>query len=133
MTDAALALELRRLSAAVEAQADELAELREDHAHLQRALLSRQDRRTGAALVPLLADMLPGTFTAADAAALALNDRTAEGQAVRELMAEYITDDGGLRAFGRLLARLEGCEFNGARLVSAGASRGVSRWRVSGA
>lgn len=123
MTDA-LALELRRLAA-------EVAELRAEQAHLLRALLSRQDRRAGAAIVPLLAEMFSAEpFTCAEVAARALNGRDTASQALRELVADYCTAEGGLRALGRFLARLEGISFEGSRLVSAGAARGVQRWRV---
>lgn len=124
MTAGALALELRRLR-------DEVAELRDEQAHLLRALLARQDRRTGAALVPLLAERFDGAdFSAAEVAAAALNGRDTAAQALRELVADYASEAGGLRALGRLLARLEGCCFDGCRLTAAGPSRGVQRWRV---
>lgn len=123
MTDPAL-LELRRLAA-------EVAELRETQEHLMRALLSRQDRRVGSAVVPLLAEVFEGqTFCAADLAAASLNRRDSVGEALRELVAEYCTAEGGLRALGRLLMRLEGCSFGGCRLQAAGALRGALRWRV---
>lgn len=120
----ALALELRRLR-------DEVAELRAEQAHLLRALLSRQDRRTGSALVSVLREMFGAEgFTCADVAAQALNGRDSGSQALRELVADYCTAEGGLRALGRFLARLEGVSFEGHRLVSAGEARGVQRWRV---
>jgi hypothetical protein len=123
MADAAL-LELRRLVAAV-------AELRDEQAHLLRALLARDDRRTGAALLPLIAELLDGrAFTAAELLTAALDDRTPAGRALCELVAEFVTDTGGMRALGRLLARLEGVPLAGCRLVSAGAAGGVCRWRV---
>lgn len=123
--DAALALELRRLAA-------EIAALHESHDALARALLGRSDRRSGAVLVPLLGALFDGqAFTPADIAARALNDRTAEGQALRELVAEHSTDSGGLRTLGRLLSRLDGVEFDGARLLPAGRGQAGKRWRVS--
>lgn len=122
MTDAAL-LELRQLRQAV-------ADLQDDQRHLMRSLLSKDDRRAGAALVPLLAEVFDATFTAAEVSHRALNDRTDAGQALRELVAEHVTDVAGLRAFGRLLARLEGCSFDGCRIVAAGQQHGVARWRV---
>jgi hypothetical protein len=69
-------------------------------------------------------------FTAAQLAAEALNGAGPEWAAVRELVAEHITDAGGVRALGRFLARVSGCEFGGARLVLDGEQRGVQRWRV---
>lgn len=125
MTDA-VALELRRLVA-------EVAELRADQAHLLRRLLDKDDRRTGCVLVPLLSEVFDAEpFTAAEVAARTLNGRDAAAQALREVVAEYCTEEGGLRALGRFLARLEGISFAGLRLVRAGAVRGVQRWRVSG-
>lgn len=123
MTDA-LALELRRLSA-------EIAALRESHDEMARRLLAPADRRLAAALVPLLGDLLQGqTFTTAQLAGYALNGAGAEWQAVRELVAEFVTEAGGVRSLGRLLSRLAGVEFAGARLVLDGERRGVQSWRV---
>ena len=123
MTDA-LALEVRRLAAVVE-------DMRESHDHLVRRLLDRDDRRTGSALVPLLAEVFPSqSFTVADLAARVLNDRTPIGQAVRELAHEYVTDEGGLKGLGRLFARLEGMRFSGCRLQLDGRPGGIARWRV---
>lgn len=117
-------LELRRVR-------EELHDLAESNENLQRRLLAAEDRRTGAALVPLLSELFEGTaFTAAEVAAAALNDRTAQGQALRELIAASCTDTGGLRALGRLLARLEGCSFGGCSLRHAGAARNAQRWTV---
>ena len=111
----------------------ELAEVREMQEHLARRLLDHDDRRTGGALVPLLGEIFESTpFTAADIATRALNDQTATGAAVRELLGERLTESGGLRPFGRFLARIEGVRFDGWRLVAAGETRGVMRWRVSG-
>jgi hypothetical protein len=121
VTDAAL-LELRRLAAAVESQADELAELR-------RCLLDKADRRTGARLVPALARLTAGrTFTAATAADLALDGTGPAAGVVGGVVADLADEDGGLRAFGRLLYRLRGVRFGALRLVPAGADR----WRVEG-
>lgn len=121
---AALACELRALRA-------EIAALRESHDEMARRLLAPADRRLAAALVPLLGDLMDGrTFTAAQLAADALNGAGPEWGAVRELIAEHITDAGGMRSLGRLLTRVAGCEFNGARLVLDGERRGVMRWRV---
>jgi glutathione S-transferase len=120
----AVALELRRLQA-------EQAELRQAVEHLTRRLLAADDRRLGAALVPLLADVFDGAeFGAADIAAAALNGRDSGAQALRELVAEFCTESGGVRALGRVLARLEGVSFDGCRLQCVGERRGVQRWRV---
>jgi hypothetical protein len=125
-TDHALLLiEVRRLAAAVEV-------LRESHDHLARRQLERDDRRAGCVLVPLLGDLFyTEPFTAAGAAARGLSDRSATGQALCEFVAEY-TAGADLKAFGKLLARLEGVPFDGCRLVRAGKTAGVVRWRVAG-
>lgn len=123
MTDP-LALEVRRLAA-------ELAEQRQALDFALRRLLAADDRRTGAALVPLLAELFAGqAFTAAAVAARALNGRDSSSQALRELVADHCTAAGGLRALGRFLARLEGVCFDGCRLALDGEARGVQRWRV---
>ncbi|RIK69798.1 MAG: hypothetical protein DCC67_21070 [Planctomycetota bacterium] len=119
-----LILEIRRLRA-------ELAELREDQQFLMRALLQPADKRNAVALLPLIADVLGDrAFTAADVVAAALNTRTPDGQALLELVRERATDDGGLRAFGKMLARIEGMPLAGCRLISAGDGRDGRRWRV---
>lgn len=119
-----LILEIRRLRA-------ELAELREDQQFLMRALLAASDKRNALRFLPLIADVLGDrAFTAPELLAAALNDRTAAGQALREVIGEFVTDDGGLRAFGRLLARIEGVPLGGCRLISAGDGRDGRRWRV---
>jgi hypothetical protein len=63
--------------------------------------------------------------------AAVLNDRTPAGQAMRELAGDYATECGGLRAFGRLLARLEGVPLAGLRLVRRGQARDGVSWKVS--
>ena len=117
-------LELRRLSA-------EVAALREDQQHLMRSLLARDDRRAGQVLLPLVAELVgSGTFTAASLLAGALKDQTPAGQAARDVLADLVTDTGGLRAFGRLLSRLEGAPLAGCRLQAAGETSEGRRWRV---
>lgn len=117
-------LELRRLSVLV-------AELVDDHRVLLRRLLTPEDRRTGTVLLPLLHELVEDApFTAASIAARALNDRTATGQAVRELLAELGMGDGGLRSFGRLLQRLDGVPLAGVRLSPAGERREGLAWRL---
>lgn len=119
-----LILEIRRLHAEVQA-------LREDHQHLLRALLAASDKRNAAALLPLIADVLQDRpFTAPQVLAAALNDRTPSGQALRELIAEYATTSGGLRALGKMLARIEGVPLAGCRLIGDGEGRDGRRWRV---
>lgn len=118
MTDPAL-LELRALRAAFDAQAEGLAELREDVQLLTRALLASNDRRDLARLLPavhaLLGSQIWSASSLAGAAALSPNDGP-----LSMLIAENTTERGGLRGFGRLLARLEGTPLDGLRLVRCG-------------
>ena len=117
-------LELRCLRA-------EVAALREDQQHLMRSLLARDDRRVGQVLLPLVAGLVgSGMFTAASLLAGALKDQTPAGQATRDVLADLATDTGGLRAFGRLLSRLEGAPLAGCRLQAAGEASDGRRWRV---
>ena len=121
MTDAVL-LELRRLAAAVEAQADEFAELR-------RCLLDKADRRTGARLVPALARLTEGRpFDPSSVAALALSATGPAADVVCEVIADLADSDGGTRGFGRLLHRLRGVRFGAMRLEPETGGR----WRVAG-
>jgi hypothetical protein len=121
VNDAAL-LELRRLAAAVEELADEVAELR-------RCLLDKADRKTGARLLPALQRLTQGRpFDPASAAALALNERGPAAGVARDVIAGLADADGGLRSFGRLLHRLQGARFGGLRLVPAPGGR----WQVEG-
>ena len=117
-------LELRCLRA-------EVAALREDQQHLMRSLLARDDRRAGQVLLPLVAELVGGhLFTGPSLLAAALADRTAAGQAAREVIADMATDAGGLRAFGRLLSRLDGVPLAGCRLQAAGEASDGRRWRL---
>lgn len=121
MTDAAL-LELRRLAAQVQAQTDELAELR-------RCLLDKQDRRTGARLVPAIARTVDqAAFDPASLAALVLNAPGPAARTVAEVIDDHADADDGLRGFGRLLHRLRGVRFGQLRLALAPGGR----WRVEG-
>ena len=120
MTD--VALELRALRQAVQAQADELAEL-------LRCLLDKADRRTGQRLVPALGRLTQGqAFGAADVAALSLNGTTPAAGVLRDVIGDLADTDDGLRGFGRLLHRLRGVRFGALRLEPAGAGR----WQVTG-
>jgi len=122
MTDPAL-LQLRVLTDAVAALADE-------HRHLQRRLLERDDRRAGLVLWPLAAELTNGRpFTGPGLLAVALDTRTAVGQAVKEVITELSEGD-TLRSFGRTLQRLQGVPLAGFRLVPAGESREGLRWRL---
>lgn len=131
--------EIAALTRAIKAQSLQLAalkseveELREAQEHVARRILAADDRRTGSVLVPLLSyHSSTKPFTAAEISATALNDQTLRGQALCEMIKEWLTEEGDLRAFGQLLARLEGVWFRGRRLVSDGQAHGVARWRVS--
>lgn len=117
-------LELRCLRA-------EVAALREDQQHLMRSLLTRDDRRAGQVLLPLVAELVgSGVFTAASLLAGALKDQTPAGEAARDVLADMVTDTGGLRAFGRLLSRLDGAPLSGCRLQAAGEASDGRRWRL---
>lgn len=123
-THSAIALEVRRLAALV-------AELVDENRTLQRRLLAAEDRRIGAVVLPLLAELVgQQPFTAASIATHALNDRTVAGRAVREVLADLGADDGGLRSFGRLLQRLDGVPLAGLRLLPAGQRREGLAWRL---
>jgi hypothetical protein len=131
MNDAALILEIKRLRAEAAEQRAEVRELREDLQFLMRALLTASDKRNALRFLPLIADVIgERPFTAPQVLAAALNDRTPAGQALRELVREFVTDDGGLRTFGKLLSRIEGAPLAGCRLISAGEGRDGRRWRV---
>lgn len=122
MNDPAL-LELRRLAALVEAQHDELAELR-------RCLLDKADRRAGARLVPAIARLVGADpFTPASLASLVLNASGPAARTVADVIADHADADDGLRGFGRLLRRLRGVRFGHLRLVLDEAR---DRWRVEG-
>ena len=118
-------LELRRLSA-------EVAALREDQQYLLRALLASDDRRIGQALLPMVAELVGcGMFTGQSLLAGALKDQTPVGLAARDVLADLVSDTGGLRAFGRMLSRLEGVPLAGCRLTPAGEASEGRRWRVT--
>jgi hypothetical protein len=125
-----LALELRRLAVAVAEQAAAVAAQADEVAELRRCLLEKADRKTGARLVPALATLTQGRpFAPAEAAALAMNGTGPAAGMVRETVADLADADGGLRAFGRLLQRLQGARFAGLRLEPVVGDR----WRVEGA
>lgn len=124
MTDQAIALEVQRLATVV-------AELVDENRVLQRRLLASEDRRMGTVLLPLISELVGHEpFTAAGVAVQALNDRTAAGQAVREVLADLGADDCGLRSFGRLLQRLDGVPLASLRLMQAGQRREGLAWRL---
>lgn len=107
------------------------AEFRDDQRWLMQMLLSPEDRRFGRVLLPLAAELVGSNrFTAASLLATSINNRTALGEAARDKLDEMATATGGLRAFGKLLSRLEGVPLNGCRLVSAGECSEGLRWRL---
>ncbi|MBK7515319.1 MAG: hypothetical protein IPI51_06830 [Betaproteobacteria bacterium] len=117
-------LQLRMLTETVAA-------LAEENRHLQRRLLERDDRRAGLVLWPLAHELVgERPFTGPGLLQAALNTRTAVGQAVRELIVEAADGAGGMRAFGRMLQRLQGVPLSGFRLVPSGESREGLRWRL---
>jgi hypothetical protein len=123
--NAAILLEIRVMRA-------ELAEVREESAHLTRRLLKRDDWRTGEALLPLAYELVgESVFTGPMLWMATLNPQTPTCQAVRELIGDFGTDEGGLRSFGWFLARLEGVPLAGHRLVKArGRNEGLG-WRIA--
>jgi hypothetical protein len=123
--------ELLTVLAEVRAMRAEITALAESVDHLARRSLEREDRRIGEALLPLVAGLVGAdAFTAATLAATLLNARSPEAQAARELIADLCATEGGLRAFGKLLARLDGVVLGEHRLVPAGARRDGRLWRV---
>lgn len=124
MHEAAILNEQRR-------QAAELAELRYTCEDLARQLLKAQDRRIGAALLPLAHELLGDrTFTQSSLIAAAFEARTAIGAAVLELARDVGAGGDVPKSFGRLLGRLEGAVLNGYRLAPSGESRGSLAWQV---
>lgn len=120
MNDAAMALEVRRLAELIAALAD-------DVRHMERRRLAADDRRVGAVLLRLAHELVgDARFTAPELFARALNDRTAAGRALCEVLVDY----GSVRSIGRLLARLESVVLSGCRLVPAGAAREGRAWRL---
>jgi hypothetical protein len=120
----AMLLEVRQLHAKV-------ADLVDEQRHLLRALLAGPDRRAGVVLLPLVAELVgDGAFTATSLLRGAMNDRTPTGQAARDVLGDLTTEAGGLRAFGRLLARLQGVPLAGYRLVPDGEASEGRRWRM---
>ena len=122
---------INALALAVRSMRDEVAALRDETAFLARRLLSTSDRRTGAALLPLIRTLMADRpFTAKQLTHEAFNNRSETGQALLELISEDITEIDRLNAFGKLLARLEGVRFAELRLERDGETGHVARWRV---
>lgn len=116
MTDAVLS-ELRRLAADVR-------ELRDEQQHLARRLLAADDRRALASLLPPAFELLgTAAWTAPDLAGAAVASRSEHADRLAAVIADY-GGGGGLRAFGKLLARCEGVAAAGLRLVRVGPGDG---------
>ncbi|MES3013216.1 MAG: hypothetical protein V4750_05725 [Pseudomonadota bacterium] len=93
-------VELRRLR-------QDLADAVDDVRQAARLQLAPTDRRELARLLPLVAAAHgDGAWSAATLWADALNEPAAV--ALREMLAEWVTPGGGLRAFGRFLERCRG-------------------------
>jgi hypothetical protein len=119
-----MALAVRALGAKVD-------DLVEEQRYVLGMLLAREDRRMGRLLLPLAVEIVGGSmFTGPGLLAASRNDRTAAGKARREVLADLLADVGSLRAFGKLLARLEGKPLSGYRLVPAGEVSEGLRWRI---
>jgi len=118
-----MALEVKRLQACVSC-------LMEEVAWLNRRLLGAADVLAGESLLPLAAKVHAGAFAPAELAAAALNDATADGESLRQLIDSLKDDDGQFRGLGKLLMRIHGVSLGGHRLVPAGQSRMGWRYRV---
>lgn len=125
MTPDALTLEVRRLSALVEAALEE-------NRYLAGRLLAVEDRNVGKVLLPLIDEVMGDTaFVPASLVAAVINRRDSCGQALRELIRDHGTDeDGRWRSLGRLLERLNRVPLAGCRLVPDRATRDGMAWRV---
>lgn len=121
MTDAATALELRRLS-------DVVAEMADDHQYALKRLLAADDRKLGAVIVPLAGEIVGGDrFEPAALVAAAAARRDAVGTALLETIheADLQDGDGRYRRLGRLFDRISGVAFDGYRVVRDGRA-----WRI---
>lgn len=127
-----LTLALLALAAAIERHGVQIEDMRDSVDELSRKILGPDDRRNGAALLPLVAEMY-GTreVTSADLVQLAMNDRTTACEALRELVLARTTDAGGARALGKFLRRIDGVPLSGYRLLRVGTDRTGVRWRVA--
>lgn len=121
------------LRAEVSALVDEVANQREDIQYLTRQLLASNDRAVLAELLPLVAAEMGGTtWTASDLASRAVRGSTAAAGALAQLIASLDTEAGGLRAFGRLLARIDGTPIGGLRLVRVGTTSRTALYQLHG-
>ena len=99
----------------------ELAALRDDVQHLSRRILAADDRRELALLLPAAWGVMGNTtWTANDLARRAVLATGLHGAALLEVLDQNNSTSGGLRAFGRLLARIEGVACAGLRLERQG-------------
>ncbi|WP_298829370.1 hypothetical protein [uncultured Piscinibacter sp.] len=95
--------------------------LEDDVRHMMRRLLAVDDRRVLAKLLPLVHQLLgEAAWTAADLSAAAMVGRGHVADDLVALVGEYTSERGGLRQFGNLLERCEGCVIGGIRLVRIG-------------
>lgn len=95
--------------------------LEEDMRHMMRRLLAADDRRVFSRLAPLVLQLLgESAWTAPDLSAAAMVGRGHVADDLVALIGEYTSERGGLRQFGNLLERCEGCVSGGIRLVRIG-------------
>jgi hypothetical protein len=123
-----MVLEVRRLSGQMQAVLDELR-------YVANRLLDADDRRLGRVLLPAAAKLVaPGRdFTGPGLVAAAHRDGGEAGLVVLGVLDDVAdTEGGGLRAFGWLLARLEGKPLGGFRLRYVGEHSEGRRYRIEG-
>lgn len=93
-----------------------------------RKLLARDDQRVLAEMLPLVHALVKDAIW--DAAFLAEAARSTGSAELVALIAEYETEQGGLRSFGGMLARAAGCSVGGLRLVQLGPGRAGLLYQV---
>ena len=97
---------------------NELREMREELQHVARRTLAAPDRRDLATLLPAMPCSASRHGPLPACAAL-----NATSSALQALLADYATESGGLRSFGRFLERCNGIACAGRRLVAVGDDR----------
>ncbi|MFT3816035.1 MAG: hypothetical protein QM750_00145 [Rubrivivax sp.] len=124
---------LQQLLSELSVLVDEVTAQREDIQFLTRRLLAAEDRATLAELLPLVAAVMGGAaWTASDLAGRAVTGTSTAAGALSELIARQDSAAGGLRAFGRLLSRIEGAPAGGMRLVRVGTTSRTAVYRLHG-
>lgn len=100
----------------------ELQALREDMQHALRRMLAIQDRRDLAVFLPAAYTVLGHrTWTAAECVKAAMASTDPAGRALMaDVFADYTSEPGGLRSFGKFLSRCDGAVCGGLRLVRVG-------------